>query len=132
LLLIVATTFAVATGISVLPWLKQHIVASTVIASFCVVIGMWLERWNIVVPTMTHPRLIRWSGYNPTTTEWALTVASLALFAFLFLVFFKLFPPVSIWEVAEGRVIGQSQAQVQVPLPESSTPVRRRLGITRR
>ncbi len=132
LLLIVAIAFAVATGISVLPWLKRHIVASTVIASCCVVVGMWLERWNIVVPTLTHPRLIAWAGYTPTPTEWALTVASFALFAFLFLIIFKLFPPVAVWEVAEGRVIEGAQAQVEVPLPESTTRVRRRWGIARR
>ncbi|MEJ2560058.1 MAG: hypothetical protein P8186_28340, partial [Anaerolineae bacterium] len=131
-LLIMAIAFVIVTGISVLPWLKRHIVASTVIASFCVVVGMWLERWNIVVPTMTHPRLILWSGYTPTLTEWSLTAASFALFALLFLIAFKLFPPVSIWEVAEGRVIEQAQAQVDVPPPEPSTPARRRWGIARR
>lgn len=132
ILLIVAIAFAIATGISILPWLKQHIVASTVIASFCVVIGMWLERWNIIVPTLTHPRLIPWGGYTPTATEWSLTVASFALFAFLFLVFFKLFPPVSIWEVAEGRAIEASRADIEVPMPEPSTPVRRLWGFGRR
>jgi Ni/Fe-hydrogenase subunit HybB-like protein len=131
LLLIVGIAFALITGISILPWLKRHIVASTVIASFCVVVGMWLERWNIVVPTMAHPRLISWAGYSPTATEWSLTVASLALFAFLFLILFKLFPSVSIWEVSEGRVIDQAWTQVEMPLPESSLP-KRRWGITRR
>ncbi len=131
-LLSVVIALAVVTGISVLPWLKRHIVASTVIASFCVVVGMWLERWNIVVPTLTHPRLILWGGYTPTVTEWGLTVASFALFAFMFLIFFKLFPPVSIWEVAEGRVIEQTQEQVEVPLPEPSTRPRRRWGLAAR
>ncbi len=131
-LLMVAAAFAIATGISLLPWLKRHIVACTVIASVCVVIGMWLERWTIIVPTMAHPRLIAWADYTPTSTEWALTVASFALFAFLFLILFKLFPPVSVWEIAEGRVVEQAQAQLEVPLPESSTPVRRRWGIARR
>src|SRR3990170_374050 len=32
-------------------------VAGTTIASVAVVIGMWLERFNIVVPTSLHPRL---------------------------------------------------------------------------
>jgi Ni/Fe-hydrogenase subunit HybB-like protein len=131
-LIIVAVALAVATGISLLPWLKRHIVATTIIASICVVVGMWLERWNIIVPTLAHPRLIAWAGYTPTITEWTLTAASFALFAFLFLIIFKLFPPVAIWEVAEGRVIEQAQGQVEVPLPESTTNVRRRWGIMRR
>jgi len=131
-LFIVAIAFAVVTGVSALPWLKRHIVASTVIASFCVVVGMWLERWNIVVPTMTHPRLILWGGYWPSATEWSLTAASFALFIFLFLIFFKIFPPVSVWEVAEGRAIEQARAQVEMPMPEPSTPTRPRWGIARR
>jgi Ni/Fe-hydrogenase subunit HybB-like protein len=129
----VTIVLAIATSISVLPWLKRHIVASTAIASGCVVVGMWLERWTIIVPTMTHPRLIPWAGYTPTATEWSLTAASFALFAFLFLIFFKLFPPVSIWEVAEGRVIERTMTQIDMPLPESSTPSRRRRwGLARR
>jgi len=132
MLYIAAIVLAIATGISVLPWLKRHIVASTTIASFCVVAGMWLERWNIVVPTLTHPRLILWGYYAPTLTEWSLTAASFALFAFLFLVAFKLFPPVSIWEVAEGRAVEQAWAEIALPLPEPSTPVRRRWGFGRR
>ncbi len=131
LLLVVALVFAMASAISVLPWLKQHIVASTVIASVCVVVGMWLERWSIIVSTLTHPRLIPWSSYLPTATEWSLTVASLALFALMFMLFFKIFPPVAVWEVAEGRVIEQVQAQIDVPLPEPSTVARRRWGIGR-
>jgi len=132
-LLIGGIILAIVTSISLLPWLKQHVVTGTVIASICVVVGMWLEGWNIVVPTMTHPRLILWAGYNPSSTEWTLTAASFALFTFLFLILFKLFPPISIWEVAEGRVIEQAQAELELPLPESSTPVRRRRwGIARR
>lgn len=101
-------------------WLKKHLVTSTVIASICVVIGMWLERWNIVVPTLTHPRLILWSEYTPTSTELILTAASFALFIFLFLVMFKLFPPVSIWEIAEGRALQAAQAKVKIPMPVAS------------
>ncbi len=127
-----AVAFAITTVVSALPWLKRNIVTSTVIASFCVVIGMWLERWYIVVPTVTHPRLILWSGYWPSTTELSLTAASFALFAFLFLIFFKLFPAVSVWEVAEGRAIEQARSQIELPMPEPSTPARRRWGITRR
>jgi Ni/Fe-hydrogenase subunit HybB-like protein len=128
-LLMTGVALAIAAGISVLPWLKPRVVARTFIASFCVVLGMWLERWNIFIPTLTHPRLIAWSSYVPTVTEWSLTAASFALFALLFVVFFKLFPPVSIWEVAEGRVIEQARAGIEMPLPEPSTPARRGWGI---
>jgi len=116
--LIVLALIGVGLGSSL--WLKRRPVTSTVIAAGCVVVGMWLERWNIVVPTLTHPRLIPFWFYHPTLTEISLTAASLALFALLFLVFFKLFPPVSIWEVAEGRVIEEARAGVVIPPPEAS------------
>ncbi|MFQ5422042.1 MAG: hypothetical protein ACE5EY_16970, partial [Anaerolineae bacterium] len=55
-----------------------------------------------------------------TLTEYAITAASFALFIFLFTVFFKLFPAVSVGEVMEGRVIEAEQAKVHIPLPEPS------------
>lgn len=110
--------FAIGIGAGVAPWLKAHPVDSTVIAGILVVLGMWLERWNIIVPTMTHPRLISFSTYLPTATELSLTAASVALFMLLFLLFFKLFPAVSLWEVAEGRVVEEAQSQVSMPDPE--------------
>jgi molybdopterin-containing oxidoreductase family membrane subunit len=111
-----------------LQWFQQHSVYGTVIASACIVVGMWLERWNIIVPTLDHPHLIPWSRYAPTWSEWALMAASFALFALFFVVFFKLFPAVSIWEVTEGRVIQEAAAHVTIPTPApSELPRRRRL-----
>ena len=93
-------------GLSLLPWLKEHPIASSVIAGAFVLVGMWLERWNILLPTLTHPRLIRYeTAYVPTVTEVAISVSVFGLLALLFVVFFKLFPPVSIWEVREGRAL---------------------------
>jgi Ni/Fe-hydrogenase subunit HybB-like protein len=112
--------FSIGVGVGVAPWLEEHPVASAVIASVFVVLGMWLERWNIIVPTMTHPRLIPFSNYLPTATELSLTAASVALFLLLFLLFFKLFPAVSLWEVAEGRVVEEARSQVSIPEPEPS------------
>lgn len=112
-------------GIGVTMWLKQRPVTSVIIAAVCVVMGMWLERWNIIVPTLTHPRLMFFWFYRPTFTEASLTAASFAIFILLFLFFFKLFPAISIWEVAEGRVIDQAQAGVHIPPPPPSERPRR-------
>jgi Ni/Fe-hydrogenase subunit HybB-like protein len=113
-------------------WLKTRLVTATVIAAFCVLVAMWLERWYIMIPTLTHPLLVPYSIYRPTLTEFALTAGSLALFALLFLLFFKLFPAVSIWEVAEGRVIEEAHAHIEIPAPEAtSTKHLRRWGFKR-
>ena len=130
---VTAITLILAAGVSILAWLKRHVVVGAVIASVAVVVGMWLERWNIIIPTVTHPRMIPWATYAPTLTEWSLTAASAALFGLMLLVFFKLFPAVSLWEVAEGRVIDAAQAAIEIPLPlESGQPKWQRWGIRKR
>jgi len=101
-------------------WFKAHAVAATVIASSFVVVGMWLERWNIVIPTTTHAMLIPYGTYTPSLTEISITAASVAGFVLMFIVFFKLFPAISIWEIAEGRVVEQAQSVVVIPQPEVS------------
>jgi molybdopterin-containing oxidoreductase family membrane subunit len=107
-------------------WCKHHPIATSVIAGVAVLSGTWMERWNIVVPTLTHPRLIRYSSYTPTLTEIIISTASVALLVLMTLVFFKLFPPVSIWEVAEGRVIESAHEKLQIPLPDPSPLTRKR------
>lgn len=117
---ILAIVLLLISGIAILPWLKAHWIASSLIAAGAVVVSMWLERWNLVIPTLTRPRLIPYTIYIPTLTEWSLTIASFALFALLLLVFFKFFPAISIWEVAEGRVIDAVREKIEMPLPEPS------------
>jgi hypothetical protein len=50
--------------------------------------------------------------------ELSLTAASFALFGLLFLLFFKFFPAVSLWEIAEGRVVEEAHSKISVPEPE--------------
>ncbi len=74
------------------------------IASASVVIGMWLERLIIVVPSLANPRLPYPTGiYIPTLTEWSLLAGATAVFMLGFLLFAKFFPLISVWEVREGR-----------------------------
>jgi len=76
----------------------------TVIASTAIAIGMWIERFTIIVPTLTQPSLgYERAIYTPTISEVAILAGSLAFFALLFLLFFKVFPAMSIWEVEEGE-----------------------------
>ena len=106
--------------LSISQWLKANPVTSIVIASALVVVGMWLERWNIVLPTVTHPMLVSNGTYTPSLTEISIMVASIAGFMLMFMIFFKLFPPISIWELAEGNVIEKAQSEVVIPQPEIS------------
>jgi molybdopterin-containing oxidoreductase family membrane subunit len=84
--------------------LKQHTVGKVLFASLSIIIGMWLERFIIVVPTLSFPRLPFPQGvYAPTWVEWGETAGSLGLFALFYLLFTKFFPIISIWEIREGR-----------------------------
>ena len=81
------------------------------IASVGIVVGMWLERLIIVVPSLANPRLPYPRGiYLPSLTEWSLFAGAVATFALGYLLFSKFFPLISIWEIREGRE--QSVAEV--------------------
>ncbi|MGE5251894.1 MAG: NrfD/PsrC family molybdoenzyme membrane anchor subunit [Bacteroidota bacterium] len=85
---------------------KGRTPTGTFIASLSVLVGMWVERFLIVAPSLTRPSLgFMPAVYAPSLTEAAITAGSLALFALLFLLFFKVFPAMSVWEVEEGETI---------------------------
>jgi Ni/Fe-hydrogenase subunit HybB-like protein len=91
---------------AILLWRKGRTPTGTFIASLAVIVGMWIERFTIIAPTLTRPSLgFERAIYAPTITEVAITAGSLALFALLFLTFFKFFPAISVWEVEEGEEI---------------------------
>jgi len=78
------------------------------IASVFVLIGMWLERFVIIVPTLSRPRLpeLATGHYLPSWLEWGELFGSFCMFALIYVLFTRLFPIVSIWEIREGREEG--------------------------
>ena len=80
-------------------------IGGTVFASFFIVPGMWIERYTIVVPTLMkiEGRGYEPAMYNASWVEWSITGASFFLFALLYVLFAKLFPIISIWEVDEAE-----------------------------
>jgi len=93
---------------------KGRTPTGTFIAAIGIAIGMWIERYTIIAPTLTRPALMSsFAIYTPTFTEVGLTVASLALFALLFLLFFKLFPAISVWEVEEGEAVEAARQKAE-------------------
>lgn len=86
---------------------KLKTVSGVTFASVAVIVGMWLERLNIVIPSLATPRLpIPHQIYVPSVVEWALFGAGLSMFALAFLLFSKFFPVISVWEIQEGRQEG--------------------------
>jgi Ni/Fe-hydrogenase subunit HybB-like protein len=86
----------------VLAFPRTRTILGTVVASILIDIGMWLERYTIVVPTLTRPQLPYEFGiYFPSWVEWSITLGCLAIFMLLYVVFARMFPIISIWEVRE-------------------------------
>ncbi len=80
---------------------RTRTIRGTLIASISVNVGMWLERFTIVVPTLSNPRApVHTFIYWPSWVEWSLMAGCFAAFALLYMGFTKLFPIISIWELA--------------------------------
>jgi len=104
--------FCFVIPLPILSFKKTRTPLGTLIASLSVIIGMWLERYIIVVPTLTNPRLPNEQIiYSPTWVEWSILAGCISFFILLYMLFTKIFPIVSIWEVKEGRE--KSMAEVQ-------------------
>ena len=104
--------------------LGRHAIGKVLTASLSVCVGMWLERYIIVVPTLSNPRLPFPAGhYWPTWVEWGEMMGSFALFALFYLLFTKLFPIISIWESREGREgIREVEERLLTYLPDAAEP----------
>ncbi len=85
---------------------KFRTITGTAIASFTVVIGMWLERFLIIVPSLSRKYMpYAWvtSPYRPTWVEITITAGTFAALGLLYMLFSKAVPIISIWELKWGR-----------------------------
>ena len=65
-------------------------------------IGMWLERYVIVVTSLHRDFLpSSWGTYEPTFWDWATFAGTLGLFSGLLFLFIRLLPMISIFEMRE-------------------------------
>lgn len=97
-------TFILPAMLIMAPWTRN--IKGIVTAAILVDVGMWVERFLIVVPSLSVPQIPGAQGvqglYIPTWVEWSITAAAIAGFMLLFAIFSKLFPVVSHWEISEG------------------------------
>jgi Ni/Fe-hydrogenase subunit HybB-like protein len=67
-----------------------------------VFVGMWFERFGIVIVVMHRPRLpSAWGSYAPTLTDYIIFAGTFGLFGAGFLLFVRLMPVVSIAEMKQ-------------------------------
>jgi Ni/Fe-hydrogenase subunit HybB-like protein len=79
---------------------KFRTISGCVIASIGVVIGMWLERYLIIVPSLGHKYLpYSYGTYSPQPVEIVITIATFAAMTLLYVLFAKVVPIISIWEM---------------------------------
>jgi molybdopterin-containing oxidoreductase family membrane subunit len=71
----------------------------------CILInlGMWFERYVIIVTSVAHEYdPYKWGLYSPTRVEYGIMFGSFCLFFFMFLLFVKFLPSISMTEVKES------------------------------
>ena len=91
------------------------------ITCIVIVIGAWVKRYLIVVPTLLHPFMPiqevpgSWSSYFPNYVEFSVTAACLAGIFLVITLFAKLFPMMAVWEVEEGiQIEYDKQADIEI------------------
>jgi molybdopterin-containing oxidoreductase family membrane subunit len=103
---------------------RYRTIRGTVIASISIVLGMWLERFVIIVPTLTRQRMpAEGAFYIPTWVEWSILAGCISLFMLLYALFTKVFPIVPVWEVREGREKASASvaARIESYMPETGS-----------
>ncbi len=69
-----------------------------------VVVGMWLERFDLIVTAEARDFLpSSWHLYAPSLVDWALLVGTICLFFFLYLLFLRYAPVIPLHEVKRLR-----------------------------
>jgi len=86
--------------------LRRH-VPTLFVASLLVNVGMWFERFVIIVTSLHRDFLpSSWTMYKPTVIEVGTLIGSFGLFFTLFLVFIRVLPMITIWEIKEVVALG--------------------------
>ena len=106
----------IATNIAIpqLLWLKKvrRNVPLLFVIALVVNTGMWLERFVIVVTSLHRDFLpSSWGMYYPTMWDWFTFAGTLGLFVFMFFLFLRFLPAISIFEMRtllpESKVRGE-------------------------
>ena len=72
------------------------------VLSLVINLGMWLERYVIVITSLHRDYLpSAWGMYAGTIWDWTLFIGSIGTFIFLFLLFIRCLPVISIYEMRE-------------------------------
>jgi molybdopterin-containing oxidoreductase family membrane subunit len=107
-------TFIVFSYVIPVPlWLSRRVrrnLTLMIITTLMVNVGMWLERFIIVVPSLMQkqPFTFDYASYQPSIVEITIVGGSFAMVGFLILMFSKFFPLIPLWEAKEGQRLGDA------------------------
>jgi Ni/Fe-hydrogenase subunit HybB-like protein len=90
--------------VPILLWFRRvrHSIPALFVISLFINIGMWFERFVIIVTSLSHEYMpFAWGLYRPSVTEMAIVAGSFGWFFFWFLLFTRILPPVAIAELKE-------------------------------
>lgn len=84
--------------------------ALIMLVSFGIIIGMWCERYQIVVMSLRRPRIpSAWGAFSPTIWDWLTLFGTVGLFAAGILVALRLVPMISMFEMREMMTEGKGK-----------------------
>jgi molybdopterin-containing oxidoreductase family membrane subunit len=93
------------------------------VVSLLVNVGMWFERFTIIVTSLHRDFLpSNWAYYQPTVFDWIVLAGSFGWFFMWFLLFCRFFPAISIAEV-KSVLWTSKKAAGQVPAPATREAV---------
>ena len=77
------------------------------IACILVNIGMWLERFLIIIPALAEKQLFTftWYTYAPSAVEITIIGATFALVSMLMLLFARVLPLIPLYDIKEGDIL---------------------------
>jgi molybdopterin-containing oxidoreductase family membrane subunit len=82
--------------------------AAVMAISFLVVVGMWFERFNIIVTSLHHTAMpSAWGVYHATIWDYATLFGTVGLFFAGFLLFVRFLPVISMFEMREQQATGE-------------------------
>ncbi|MHB1312972.1 MAG: NrfD/PsrC family molybdoenzyme membrane anchor subunit [Gemmatimonadaceae bacterium] len=85
--------------------------------SITINIGMWFERFVIVVPSLSHEfEPWQWTGYRPTWVDFAILLGSFGWFFMWFLLFIRQLPVIALSETKEIVPPRVKHAHVHTPV----------------
>ncbi|MDX2414196.1 MAG: polysulfide reductase NrfD [Bacteroidales bacterium] len=108
-LFILANYVGILVPMIIVAFKRFRTIRNIVVAAIIALIGLWINRYIIIVPTLETPFLpiqdsrMEFVKYAPTWVEWSLTAAGIAVFGIFLMLISKIAPLISISEMEEAE-----------------------------